>query len=116
MGGHVSKFKEGDIVGVGCLVDSCRVCECCKANLEQFCEKEATFTFNSPDKVMGGSTFGGYSDRIVVDEAFALRISDKLNLAAAAPLLCAGPGDHRDRHLDTRPLGKHSPFCHMTHL
>ena len=90
VGGHVSKFKEGDIVGVGCLVDSCRLCECCKADLEQFCEKEATFTFNSPDKVMGGSTYGGYSDRIVVDEAFVLHIPKNLPLAATAPLLCAG--------------------------
>ena len=90
VGRRVSKFKEGDIAGVGCMVDSCRICECCKKDLEQFCEQEATFTFNSPDKAMGGSTFGGYSDRIVVDEAFVLHIPKNLPLAATAPLLCAG--------------------------
>jgi uncharacterized zinc-type alcohol dehydrogenase-like protein len=89
-GRNVKKFKEGDIAGVGCLVDSCRECSACQAGLEQFCENTATFTYNGEDRVSGGVTFGGYSDRVVVDEAFALRISPDLKLAAAAPLLCAG--------------------------
>jgi uncharacterized zinc-type alcohol dehydrogenase-like protein len=89
-GSDVKKFKEGDIAAVGCMVDSCRTCESCRDGLEQFCEQKATFTYNGKDKVSGGVTYGGYSESIVVDEAFALRISDQLNLAAAAPLLCAG--------------------------
>jgi uncharacterized zinc-type alcohol dehydrogenase-like protein len=90
IGADVKKFKEGDLVGVGCMVDSCRVCESCKEGLEQFCEKGAIFTFNSPDKHSGGMTYGGYSENIVVDEAFVLRVPKNLNLAATAPLLCAG--------------------------
>jgi len=86
----VKKFKEGDLAGVGCMVDSDRTCVNCRAGEEQFCESMATFTYNSPDKFLGGVTYGGYSESIVVDEAFALRISDKVNLAAVAPLLCAG--------------------------
>ena len=90
-GAQVKKFKEGDIAGVGCLVDSCRVCESCKEDLEQFCEKGGPiFTYNSPDKHSGGMTYGGYSGSIVVDEAFVLHIPKNLNPAAAAPLLCAG--------------------------
>ena len=89
-GAHVRKFKEGDIAGVGCLVDSCRTCENCKADLEQFCESGATFTYNSPDKHLGGMTYGGYSDTVVVDEAYVLHIPKNLDPAAAAPLLCAG--------------------------
>ena len=89
-GSAVKKFKEGDIAAVGCLVDSDRACPNCRAGLEQFCQNGATFTYNSEDKILGGVTYGGYSQSIVVDEAFALRVSDKLNLAAAAPLLCAG--------------------------
>jgi len=89
-GSTVKKFKEGDIAAVGCLVDSDRACPNCRAGLEQFCQSGATFTYNSEDKILGGVTYGGYSESIVVDEAFALRVSDKLNLAAAAPLLCAG--------------------------
>jgi uncharacterized zinc-type alcohol dehydrogenase-like protein len=89
-GSAVKKFKEGDIAAVGCMVDSDRVCPNCRAGLEQFCQGGATFTYNSEDKQLGGVTYGGYSESIVVDEAFALRVSDKLNLAAAAPLLCAG--------------------------
>jgi len=90
-GAHVKKFKEGDIAGVGCMVDSCRVCESCKEDLEQFCEKGGPiFTFNSPDKHSGGVTYGGYSGSVVVDEAFVLHVPKNLNLAAAAPLLCAG--------------------------
>jgi uncharacterized zinc-type alcohol dehydrogenase-like protein len=90
VGAQVKKFKEGDLAGVGCMVDSCRTCPSCKANLEQFCENGAIFTYNSPDKKSGGFTCGGYSTGIVVDEAFVLGISDKLDLAATAPLLCAG--------------------------
>jgi alcohol dehydrogenase (NADP+) len=89
VGAHVKKFKEGDTAGVGCMVDSCRTCANCEEDLEQFCP-ETTWTFNSPDKNLGGMTFGGYSDSIVVDEAFVLQIPKHLNLAAAAPLLCAG--------------------------
>src|ERR1044071_6404515 len=90
VGRAVKKFKEGDIAAVGCLVDSCHTCESCRQNDEQFCEKEATFTYNGKDKISGGITYGGYSETIVVDEAFTLRIPNGLNLAAAAPLLCAG--------------------------
>ena len=89
-GRAVKKFKEGDTAGVGCLVDSCRTCASCREGLEQFCEKTATFTYNGEDRISGGITFGGYSEMVVVDEAFALKIREKKNLAAAAPLLCAG--------------------------
>src|SRR6266705_945172 len=89
-GGVVRKFKEGDLAAVGCMVDSCRNCSACREGQEQFCEGPATFTYNSPDKHLGGVTYGGYSDRLVVDEAFALRLSGRLELAGAAPLLCAG--------------------------
>jgi len=90
VGKDVKKFKPGDRAGVGCMVNSCRTCPSCKANLEQFCQKGAIFTYNAPDKHTGGHTFGGYSTQIVVDQDFVLRISDKLDLAATAPLLCAG--------------------------
>ncbi|WP_293156285.1 MULTISPECIES: NAD(P)-dependent alcohol dehydrogenase [unclassified Microcoleus] len=89
VGAHVKKFKEGDTAGVGCMVDSCRTCANCEEDLEQFCDN-VTFTYNSPDKHVGGMTFGGYSDSIVVDEAFVLQVPKNLNLAAVAPLLCAG--------------------------
>ena len=89
-GRAVKKFKEGDIAAVGCMVDSDRVCPNCRAGNEQFCDGPATFTYNSEDKHIGGMTYGGYSDSIVVDEAFALRVSKDQNLAATAPLLCAG--------------------------
>ncbi len=90
VGEEVNKFKAGDTVGVGCMVDSCRSCANCQDNLEQFCENGTTFTYNSADKHTGGITYGGYSDGIVVDQAFVLKIPDNLDLAAAAPLLCAG--------------------------
>ena len=90
VGDHVKKFKVGDHVGVGCMVDSCRECSNCKEGFEQFCEKGCTFTYNSPDKNLGGVTFGGYSESVVVDESFVLHIPKNLDLAAAAPLLCAG--------------------------
>lgn len=89
IGNAVTGFSIGQTVGVGCLVDSCRVCLDCKDNLEQFCNAP-TFTYNSEDKISGGNTYGGYSSQIVVDQHFVLRISDKLDPAAAAPLLCAG--------------------------
>jgi uncharacterized zinc-type alcohol dehydrogenase-like protein len=90
VGDHVKKFKLGDIVGVGCMVDSCRECSNCKDDEEQFCEKGCTFTYNAPDKHLGGMTYGGYSESVVVDEAFVLHVPKNLDPAAAAPLLCAG--------------------------
>ena len=93
VGADVKAFKAGDLAAVGCLVDSCRTCESCKAGLEQFCETPQGMigTYNSPDKhFKGQKTFGGYSTQIVVDEAFCLHVSDKLDPAAVAPLLCAG--------------------------
>jgi uncharacterized zinc-type alcohol dehydrogenase-like protein len=90
VGSAVKKLKEGDLAAVGCLVDSCRECENCKAGEEQYCVNFATFTYNAPDKVSGGVTYGGYSDTIVVDESFVLRVPKSLDLAGVAPLLCAG--------------------------
>jgi uncharacterized zinc-type alcohol dehydrogenase-like protein len=90
VGDAVKKFQEGDLAAVGCLVDSDRVCENCRAGLEQFCEQGATLTYNSKDPHTGGITYGGYSKSIVVDQDFVLRLSDKLDMASAAPLLCAG--------------------------
>ncbi len=89
-GSEVSKFKEGDLVGVGCLVDSCGHCPSCKDDLEQFCQNGMVMTYGSPDPVMGGVTHGGYSTQIVVTEDFVLNVSDKLDTKAVAPLLCAG--------------------------
>jgi uncharacterized zinc-type alcohol dehydrogenase-like protein len=89
-GGDVKKLKEGDYAAVGCMVDSCRACASCRAGLEQYCQKGATYTYNSQDAKHGGATYGGYSQTIVVDEAFALRVPQQQNLAAVAPLLCAG--------------------------
>lgn len=89
-GREVKKFREGDLAAVGCMVDSCRTCASCRAGLEQYCENMPTFTYNLPDKHLGGVTYGGYSESIVVDEEFVLRVSDRLNPAGAAPLLCAG--------------------------
>jgi uncharacterized zinc-type alcohol dehydrogenase-like protein len=90
VGTDVKSFKEGDLAAVGCLVDSCRTCQNCRDHLEQFCDNGVVFTYNSPDKHTGGVTYGGYSKSIVVDQHFVLRISDKLDPASAAPLLCAG--------------------------
>ena len=89
VGSHVKKFKAGDLAGVGCLVDSCRDCDSCQKGLEQFCKNGMIGTYNSLGKD-GQPNYGGYSNNIVVDENFVLHISDKLPLAAAAPLLCAG--------------------------
>lgn len=90
VGGHVTKFKAGDLAAVGCMVDSCRECDYCKEGLEQYCENGNTLTYNSPDKFLGGHTYGGYSESIVVDENYVLRVPANLDLAATAPLLCAG--------------------------
>lgn len=93
VGGGVSKFKVGDLAAVGCLVDSCRSCPSCSSGEEQFCHKGPIFSYNSPDAkldVPGAVTFGGYSERIVCDEAFTLKVPANLDPAGAAPLLCAG--------------------------
>ena len=90
VGAAVKKFKVGDRAGVGCMVDSCRTCDNCKQDLEQFCQKGAAFSYNGTEMDRTTPTFGGYSKQVVVTEAFALRLSPKLDLAATAPLLCAG--------------------------
>lgn len=98
VGSAVTKFKAGDLAAVGCLVDSDRTCPQCQKGLENYCSN-MMLTFNSPDKHLGGVTYGGYSDSIVVDERFVLRVPANLDLAAAAPLLCAG-------------ITTFSPLCH----
>lgn len=90
VGSKVTRFKVGDAAGVGVMVGSCQQCENCKDGLEQFCEAGQTETYNSHDKHTGGHTYGGFSSHIVVDEAFVLRIPEGMDMAAAAPLLCAG--------------------------
>jgi alcohol dehydrogenase (NADP+) len=90
VGSQVSDLKVGDRVGVGCLVDSCRTCASCNEGLEQYCEVGNTGTYGGTDKVIGGPTFGGYSNNIVVDRHFVLNIPEGMDLAATAPLLCAG--------------------------
>lgn len=90
VGSGVTQFKQGDLAAVGCMVDSCRECSSCKAGLEQYCDFFPTFTYNGADKISGGQTFGGYSEKIVVAEAFTLRVPANLDPAAVAPLLCAG--------------------------
>ena len=89
VGDHVKNFKVGELAGVGCLVDSCQHCSQCEAGEEQFCENGSTGTYNSLDK-NGQPTYGGYSTQVVVDEKFTLHVSEKLDLQAVAPLLCAG--------------------------
>ena len=89
VGPAVTKFKPGDLAAVGCMVDSDHTCPQCEKNHEQFCPN-MTLTFNAPDKHLGGVTYGGYSDSIVVDDRFVLSVPSNLNLAGAAPLLCAG--------------------------
>jgi uncharacterized zinc-type alcohol dehydrogenase-like protein len=89
VGSAVTKFKPGDLAAVGCMVDSDGTCPECRAGFEQFCPN-MVLTFNSPDKHLGGVTYGGYSESIVVDQRFVLRVPSNLNLAGAAPLLCAG--------------------------
>jgi uncharacterized zinc-type alcohol dehydrogenase-like protein len=90
VGDHVHSFKPGDLAAVGCMVDSCMSCAPCKDGTEQFCESFPVFTYNGPDKHTGGYTYGGYSRSIVVNEHFVLRVPENLDLAATAPLLCAG--------------------------
>jgi uncharacterized zinc-type alcohol dehydrogenase-like protein len=91
VGSAVKKFKVGDIAAVGCMVNSCGTCPSCKEGLEQYCDNAATvFTYNGEDKILGGVTYGGYSESIVVDENFVLRVPGGLDPAGAAPLLCAG--------------------------
>ena len=90
VGSAVTNFKSGDLVGVGCMVDSDQTCPHCQADVEQFCTSGAIFTYNSPDNHLGGVTYGGYSENIVVDENFVLRVPENLDPAGVAPLLCAG--------------------------
>lgn len=90
IGAQVTQFKVGQFAGVGCMVDSCQHCSSCAEGLEQYCENGLVGTYNAHDKHTGKTTFGGYSNNIVVDDKFVLRIPDRLDLAATAPLLCAG--------------------------
>lgn len=90
VGPEVTRFKPGDSVGVGCMVDSCRHCEACEQGLEQYCAEIPTYTYNSIDRHDGMPTFGGYSEKIVVSDRFVLKVPDGLDLKGAAPLLCAG--------------------------
>ena len=90
VGSAVSKLKVGDLAGVGCIVDSCRTCNSCEKDLEQYCLNGFTGTYGGQDKHLGGFTHGGYSEKIVVDEDFVLKVPSNLDLAAVAPLLCAG--------------------------
>jgi uncharacterized zinc-type alcohol dehydrogenase-like protein len=90
-GAAVKKLKVGDIAGVGCMVDSCRECSACQADLEQMCERGgATWTYNGKERATGAPTFGGYSEQIVVEERFVVKVPESLDLKATAPLLCAG--------------------------
>lgn len=90
VGSAVQRFRAGDLAGVGCFVDSCRVCESCRQGLEQYCEGHVSWTYNGTEKDEKTPTYGGYSEQIVVDEQYTLKISPKLPLANTAPLLCAG--------------------------
>ncbi len=90
VGSKVTGIREGDLVAVGCMVDACRTCPSCQAGSEQYCLNYPTYTYNSPDKLSGGVTYGGYTDSIVVDQSFVLRVPASLDAAGAAPLLCAG--------------------------
>jgi len=90
IGTHVTNFKVGDLAAVGCIVDSCKECDSCREGLEQFCDQFPTFSFNSQDKYLGGVTFGGFSETYVCEDKYVLHVPENLDLAAAAPLLCAG--------------------------
>lgn len=90
VGEGVTKFKVGDLAGVGCIVDSCRECDHCHEGEEQFCDNGWTVVFNSPDKKYGGMTYGGFSESIVVDENYVVHVPNSLDLKSAAPILCAG--------------------------
>ncbi len=106
VGSAVTKYKPGDLVAVGCLVDSDHTCPNCREGLEQFCPN-MTLTYNSPDKHLGGVTYGGYSDSIVVDERFVLRVPSNLDLAPAAHVLppCATPRATYEQYLRDRNAG-----------
>lgn len=109
VGSAVTKFKEGDLAGVGCMIDSCQSCAPCKEGLEQYCEgpKGWTATYNGPQKPDGTNTFGGYSNNIVVNEKFVLRVPENLDLEAVAPLLCAGITTYSPlRHWNVSPSQK----------
>jgi uncharacterized zinc-type alcohol dehydrogenase-like protein len=106
-GAAVTGFALGDLVGVGCLVDSCRTCPSCKKGNEQYCEQTATQTYGSPDRHLGGTTHGGYSTMIVVDRNFVLRVPETLDTKAVAPLLCAGITTYSPlRHWNVKPGDK----------
>jgi uncharacterized zinc-type alcohol dehydrogenase-like protein len=90
VGAKVSRLREGDLAGVGCMVDSCRTCDSCRRDLEQFCAKGAAFTYNGTEMDRATRTYGGYSSRVVVDERFTLRVRPGQELSGVAPLLCAG--------------------------
>ena len=90
VGSAVTTFKAGDYAGVGCMVDSCRGCSACRDDMEQFCEQGVTLTYNGKERDGTTLTFGGYSEQIVVDQHFVVKVSEKLDLKAVAPLLCAG--------------------------
>lgn len=90
VGTEVKNYKVGDTVGIGCLVDSCRECHNCKNDLEQYCLNGATYTYSAPERFGDGITYGGYSNQIICDEAFVLRVQENLSLEKVAPLLCAG--------------------------
>ena len=90
IGTHVTKFKVGDFAAVGCIVDSCGHCEYCEEGIEQFCEKGTSLSFNTPDKFLGGFTYGGFSQSYVCHENYTLKLPEFKNLATVAPLLCAG--------------------------
>lgn len=104
VGPGVKTYKEGDVVGVGCMVDSCRTCSACEAGLEQYCSEGMTGTYNGEDRHDHSITFGGYSERIVVSDRFVVRIPDKLDIKKAAPLLCAGITTYSPlRHYGVKP-------------
>ena len=90
VGPEVAGYKVGDLVGVGCMVDSCRTCSACESGLEQYCAEGMTGTYNGVDRHDGSVTFGGYSTQVVVSDRFVVRVPEKLDPAAAAPILCAG--------------------------
>src|SRR5471030_2902863 len=107
VGSGVTKFKVGDNVGVGCLVDSCQHCVSCENDLEQYCKEVATQTYNDKDRHDGSPTFGGYSEKIVVSEKFVLRVPEKLDIKSASPLLCAGITTYSPlRHWNVKPGSK----------
>lgn len=107
IGSEVTKFKVGDLAGVGCLVDSCRTCDSCQKDLEQYCLNGNTGTYNSKDQYLEQQTYGGYSEKVVVDQDFVLRIPENLDLKAVAPLLCAGITTYSPlRHWNVGPDSK----------